>query len=406
LGLERLIADHLRDAKIQAISERQVDESGYADQRLKPGLKFLPYDFIIPGKIPIILEVKYAVFGNVDYSKELALAAAEAFSRVRIVLIVVGPVSPRWETVRSFVSDLVYLDLTNTPQEDIESQSSRFVENLLGQLDSLPILSLPALLADPLVVLETTPRDDNRSSLALLFPGEIQGAVETVTRSFSEIIAGGDPGFGIVEQELDELLSEFTSDHFTSCALRIGRCLELTVYAFAHRIHVNPQPGRYKIILEAQTRLRNVDNRMQDLASVSRTEEAELFVETRKNVVKSIQDLMTNLSQLLADLEEMKDAREVAGPDNLQAILRQAQRQLGVIEAPDEARKLLGELQGDNRIRDILGFRNKAAHGDPSLRTREVPKEEVTKYLFYLAEYVQGLANVVNLLKPAERQTS
>jgi hypothetical protein len=136
---------------------------------------------------------------------------------------------------------------------------------------------------------------------------------------------------------------------------------------------------------------------MHDLASTERSSEPAEYSKKRDHLTKTIIDMQNALSMLLAQLDSLdREARVVEGPDNLQAILRRVQHHLGSRGVRADARQRLGRIIKRNQAKEILSFRNDAAHGDPNLQKREVTREAIVDNLLALAEYLQELVNVVD----------
>jgi hypothetical protein len=389
-GMESVIASALADDKIEHVAERSAPSLGGRSGH---------FDFVLTGSIPLVIEVKYARFQNFRLTVELAHAAVSLFRRCHFVVIVVGRTDESWQDIAPYVSDVVFFEPTPDQFRTVDDHARHVVHGVLERRDALRVLSMDdgqqtAAWRQAARTAELPGTYD--AHMARLFGGEgVAEAMRVVAASFRSIVGTADLPVGAVEKELLELAAEFASSHYTACALRVGRCLELSVYAFARRLGVNPCGGQFRAVAAVHDRVAALEASVQELAAADPPGSGahdKRLARLRTDVDK-LHGAVTDLLLTLNTLQEQE--KVLRGPDNLQAILRRVLRSPALQAAPD-ARSRLGLIIEGKKDSEILDIRNDAAHGDPDLREREVAKDDSVRCLFTLATYVQGLANVVD----------
>ena len=401
-GMEQAFASWLDENQSEYVAEHDR-----ADRH-----RGLVFDFIILGAVPTLIEIKYTQYGNAAMADALARTAVAAFGRCRFVLVVVGEASEVWSQVSDVVSAIYYFDPSEVDCSDaddaltaIDRQAGAFVADVMSSLAETPVLDSGSGDAAVGLPLEELFRWSERLQPPIqeLFPADPLNALKTVAASFRTIVGSGQSVENVVDHELSELRKEFGSGHYTSCALRLGRCLELVVYAFALSVGISPSSGQFRTLLRVGDKLKTLNTRMVDLAEAGLVRDRDEYTSRRAGLRDAIIDVQAILSNVLSQLDEVaQEDREVRGPDNIQAILRRSVRHLGGGPDASEAKKRLGRLLKDDRARDIIALRNSAAHGDPGLAQREVSRDEVVEQLFSVADYIQELAVVADLSRRAK----
>lgn len=394
LDMEKVIATWLQRHGLTYVGERLSHQSGR---------DHVDYDFIVPGAVPLLIEVKYEQFRNVAMVQALARTAVDAFGRCRFVLIIVGEADETWNQVDGLVSAVRQFN-TRGIVGDVDEAAERFVDGVLSGVEELPTIGAGkaksvrhALDHD---LLDDWPQNlPGASAIQSLFSEHLEDALEVVAASFKSIVQGGAGAPSVVDVELRELAKEYASGHFTSCALRLGRCLELVVYAFARRIGVDPSQGQFKMLLNVNDRWHGLAREMLDLAEMEAEADTAALNQQRAKLETAIIKMQEELSRVLPKLHDVtSQPREARGPANIQAILRRGQRRLAKLDGSGEAQARLGTLLREGRAQEVLELRNRAAHGDPGLAHREVDEETVRDRAFVVAQYVQDLATVVSLM--------
>jgi hypothetical protein len=209
-------------------------------------------------------------------------------------------------------------------------------------------------------------------------------ATKVLLASFQDVAPGR---YDVLAQEVSALEAEFARQHFTACALRVGRCLERIVYSVAEAWSVPVD----EVVLDVCAKLRGQVQEIgrgiveyRDLASPSKREAAK----------RRLRELGAGLNALvieaLMQLDEPHDSKPVTPdtPKNVDAILRDIRRAY----APHDAiRRRLDELLDKDLTRKILDVRNDAAHARPE-GPREVDRATVLRMLDDVNEVLRALS--------------
>ena len=195
--------------------------------------------------------------------------------------------------------------------------------------------------------------------------------------------------FAAVEHEVGRLEDEYETGHCTSCALRIGRCLEYVVYALARSWAVPIDEHFLDLTTKLRTRLGQLN------AAV--LQYRDLVGEARQNARRKIQVQTSDFAAVLAQLPFMLDdieplkAQRGSGPRNVDAILRDIRREYARLE---NVRRELDRIQNENLVRRILDKRNDAAHAGLDGTPREVAAEDLENLVDDFNLFLQYMTNV------------
>jgi len=383
---------------------RALDRSGLPFQAVEDNMN--EADFVLPGAVPSLVEIKFGAFGNVNMPMKKAAEAVKAFNKCRYIVFVIGTREPEWDELAPYVSALEYFDPASHSHECIDSEAEEWAFYQINRIESTRLLTAAAKFPEfprPDWV-GVTPEDrkdresDHGTPLEILFGQDIAAALFTISKTSGAIFCG-EPGEA-VEHELDCLKHEYESEHFTSCALRIGRTVELAIYGFSKRLGISPLATIYPKIEQIRDRLKQADSALLNLASVDRDSQSSEYDKHRRQVVKAAQLANRALMDLVSGVDDLiKDPSKPTRPDNLQSILRRAKHHLSLGDHPPRVHQMLDQFIKENDLKQILDVRNNAAHGDPGLCSREVSKEEVNDVLLKAAALVQDLANIVTETK-------
>jgi hypothetical protein len=178
------------------------------------------------------------------------------------------------------------------------------------------------------------------------------------------------------EHEMQYLIEEFCSGHYTSCALRAGRCLESMIYLLSRIWGIELRDPEYGMLAEVQNAVDLVSIRMGDLDGALPSSQA--LQETRLD--KALEDLARlTMAATLAIKNSSRSKtgrdRQSGGPRPPIALLRRIQRRYGSLDGvSDSVNELLNSPRknGDkSTITRILEKRNLAAHA----RLEGIPEE-------------------------------
>ena len=201
-----------------------------------------------------------------------------------------------------------------------------------------------------------------------------------------------------VKVEMDQLKTEYISGHFTACALRLGRTLELATYAFAGIMGEPTHNLEHQAISAVQGSIRELGQDMNELNFTSADPDSPEYNRARSRLIKSIAASQTALLNLAAAVDALASNDLVpAGRANVDFLLRRAQKSMHRKQASKEAKAEISKLINEGLTRKILSLRNDAAHGDPDLQIREVTRPQIDQALSDLATYISTLGNIVAL---------
>jgi hypothetical protein len=391
-GMERLMAEALDEAGIEFSGEHHSSTS-------KTGLAEVPYggqgkwkfDFLILGEIPTVIEIKHSWLGNIGFSGELPLAALEVFARCRTVLIIIGDTLSSASSDLTLWSKVLHFTLDASDARDIRGEALAFARRLLAELPSTRVLTREDAKGKSF----TFPK----SGVASLFGDNVEPAMNTVSIYFSSLVEPDK--MTAVKVEMDQLKTEYISGHFTACALRLGRTLELATYAFAGIMGEPTHNLEHQAISAVQGSIRELGQDMNELNFTSADPESPEYNRARSKLIKSIAASQTALLNLAAAVDALASNDLVpAGRANVDFLLRRAQKSMHRKQASKEAKAEISKLINEGLTRKILSLRNDAAHSDPDLQIREVTRQQIDQALSDLTTYISTLGNIVALTEP------
>ena len=384
-GMERLLADALDEAGIAYIGENY----GHSARReVAPKRCNYKFDFFIPGDIPTFIEVKHSWLGNAQISEALPLAALEVFAKCRLVLIIIGAYEARWKTFdQRLWSKVTFFEPTVSLEHDARQEAIPFTKRLLAELPNSRIVTREET--------EGKSFSAQQSSINKLFGSDLESAIDAVSAYFIGLIE--EAKMDSVKLEMAQLKMEYASGHFTACALRLGRTLELATYAFASAMGEPTESMEHQAISSVQGSIRELSQDMNELNYASSDPDSSEYGRARSRLVKSISTTQTALLNLVAAVDTLaSNALVPSGRANVDFLLRRAQKSMHRKHAPKQATEEMARIINDGITRKILSLRNEAAHGDPELKIREVTKNQIDQALIYLTSYISRLGNVAS----------
>jgi hypothetical protein len=176
--------------------------------------------------------------------------------------------------------------------------------------------------------------------------------------------------FVILEQELSAFSEEYRHEHYTACALRIGRTLEHVVYALARDWGVNVNRATLQV-------LSDLDNSFDQLSGAviayATTDENE-----RTRRMKLVQDRLVEIQKKLIrlnfDIHSDLHPKSTDVPVNVESILRDIRKQFG---RNNKVLDAINNIIDKNIVRKILDARNNAAHASTNGVRRELSKNDI-----------------------------
>jgi hypothetical protein len=252
-GMEMLMADLLDEAGTSYIGE-QYGQS--ARREAGPERCNYKFDFFIPGDIPSFIEVKHSWLGNVEISEALPLAALQVFAKCRLLLIIIGASDARWKTFdQRLWSKVKFFEPSASIEHDASQEAIPFVKRLLAELPNSRIVTRE----------ETEGKcfPAQQSSINQPFGNDLESAIDAVSAYFTSLVE--EVRMDSVKLEMAQLKMEYASGHFTACALRLGRTLELATYAFASAMGEPTESMEHQAISSVQGSIRELSQDMNEL---------------------------------------------------------------------------------------------------------------------------------------------
>lgn len=380
------MAEALDEAGITYVGE-QYGSTTHRDAR--EGRCNYKFDFFIPADIPVFIELKHAWLGNVRISGDMPLAALEVFAQCRLVLIVIGENDARWNALDQHLwSKVLFFEPPSTDENDARQAAIPFAQRLLAELPNCRIISRDEAVGRSFLV--------QQASINQLFGNDFEITINAVSTYFQSLVEAGK--MDSVKLELEQLKIEYVSGHFTACALRLGRTLELATYAFAGVMGEPTESLEHQAISSVQGSIRELSQDMNELNFVSADPDSPEYGRARSKLVKSITITQTALLNLVAAVDTLaSNALAPSGRANVEFLLRRAQKSLHRNHAPNQAKEEIARIINEGLTRKVLALRNEAAHGDPDLKIREVTKPQIDQALSHLTSYISMLGNIVSL---------
>lgn len=252
-GMERLLADVLDEAGITYIGEQYGHSARREVSSERCNYKF---DFFIPGDIPTFIEVKHSWLGNAQTSEALPLAALEVFAKCRLVLIIIGVNDARWKSLNQCLwSKVTFFEPTGSLEHVVRQEAIPFTKRLLAELPNFRIVTREEAAGKS--------TSAQQSSINKLFGNDLESAIDAVSAYFTSLVE--EAKMDSVKLEMAQLKMEYTSGHFTACALRLGRTLELATYEFASAMGEPTESMEHQAISSVQGSIRELSQDMNEL---------------------------------------------------------------------------------------------------------------------------------------------
>jgi hypothetical protein len=176
--------------------------------------------------------------------------------------------------------------------------------------------------------------------------------------------------FLVLEHELSAFSEEYRHEHYTACALRIGRTIEHVVYALARSWGVDVNRTTLKVLSGLHNSFEQLSKTV--IAYVASDESAK--GKRRKAVQDQFEQVSQSLTRLVFDLDLQMPPESTDVPVNVESILRDIKKQFvrrkKVLETVDAIIKT-------DLLRKILDIRNDAAHASTSGVRRELSRNEI-----------------------------
>lgn len=214
---------------------------------------------------------------------------------------------------------------------------------------------------------------------------------DALVSTFNDVLPANE--YLVLKHEVDYLLAEFREHHFTSCALRAGRCLEYVVYSLATGWGVPVDERTLLAISQLRDGADQLSDAVVKYCGLRGTPSAR---SARTALADQITRIHAHLNTLMLSLDEDPPRVETPTPRNTGALLRAIRRQFARSPA---ARKELDELMSCAEMKRINTCRNDAAHASTTGAIREVERGVIDKLLDDLSHVLLRLSNVGTILR-------
>jgi hypothetical protein len=196
----------------------------------------------------------------------------------------------------------------------------------------------------------------------------------------------------VVFQEYDVLRREYSEQHFTSCGLRVGRLLELVIYAMGKNWEVSLEKEQFTHFIKIRDQLNKLEKIHLKYYHTKDSNERNRQLENLKKNIIEINKLVTNAS--IASVTETMELNTKVEYKWARNIIEEIYAKFSHIP---EVRAAFG-TKGVERIvevyNSIIEIRNQAAHASIELEQRELGNEEVDEMINIIRKMMIQLTNI------------
>lgn len=193
--------------------------------------------------------------------------------------------------------------------------------------------------------------------------------------------------FAVLEHELAAFSEEYRHEHYTACALRIGRTLEHVVYTLAGAWGVSVNRTTLKVLSGLNNSFEQLSRVLIAYATADESEKER----RRKAVQDHVEKVSGNLHKLVWELDSDLRPEATGVPVNVESILRDIKKQFG---RRNKVLKTVDSIINEGIFRKILDVRNDAAHASIAGVRRELTKEEIDAAVEHLRTALFLFSNV------------
>ena len=204
-----------------------------------------------------------------------------------------------------------------------------------------------------------------------------------------------------IENEFEEFIKEYEQEHYTSCALRVGRSLELMVLSLAQAWDVRINVKVLKIINELKNEFNKLNQLMVDLSYIEkeRIERQEKSIEKQMDVIQ--QTFNEYQRNVFSEKDKLEFFQPSTAPLNIHAVMKDIKNKFNHNNHKN-IKKELKKIEDANLISNLLEKRNLAAHLDTSGKKREFDKEGIDEMLKTLGYLIHLFNNVADNIRRKE----
>lgn len=201
-----------------------------------------------------------------------------------------------------------------------------------------------------------------------------------------------DEAFQVLRLEGENFFREYTSGHYTTSALCVGRMLEFVVYTLAKAWNVPINKRTIRLLEELEGKFNALSKSIVEFAyaeSASEKEKAEAKLQTE------IGDFNSSLAKSAMLLHKDHERIDTDYPINILSILRDIRKRFAKIET---VRKEVDVLATGSLIAHVQSMRNRAAHADTSGTRTEYGREDIDSMLENLRSILFHLGNIADAI--------
>ena len=204
-----------------------------------------------------------------------------------------------------------------------------------------------------------------------------------------------------IENEFEEFIKEYEQEHYTSCALRVGRSLELMVLSLAQAWNVKINVKVLKIISELEIDFNELNQMMVDLSDM----EHKRIDRYKKSIGRKMDIIQQKFNEYqrnaFADKDKIEFSEPSTAPLNVNAVMKDIKNQFRHSNH-ENIKNELKKIDDAKLISNLLEKRNLAAHLDTSGKKREFDKKGIDEMLNNLRSLIHLFNNIADNIKRIE----
>ena len=207
-----------------------------------------------------------------------------------------------------------------------------------------------------------------------------------------------------IEKEFEEFIKEYEQEHYTSCALRVGRSLELMVLSLAQAWNVKINVKVLKIIDELDKDFNELNQMMVDLSDIDpkKIDRYTLSIEKKLDIIQQkFNKYQRSYQKSLYDGNKIEFSEPSTAPLNVNAVMKDIKNQFRHSKH-EHIKNELKKIDNAKLISNLLEKRNLAAHLDISGKKREFDKKGIDEMLNNLSDLIHLFNNIADNIKRIE----
>lgn len=237
------------------------------------------------------------------------------------------------------------------------------------------------------------------SSLSTSYPSGdavriVASQVSNILETFKELAP---ETHTVLAHEMQFLLEEFKLGHFTACAMRGGRSLEIMVYELSRRWGIDIQDATFGKLDELRKTLDRIGDLIGDY-QVSANEQRKTLGEELEKALISLNANSMSLALAVKGEQQIQLSNTEIAPRPVVSLLKKIQKRYGHLDGTGENIRSLfvkdpGSQDG-SLIARIIRIRNRAAHANTQGEMQEIDEASVRKLIDDINVMLLRLSNV------------